>query len=133
MVVTMVDGSFLPIDLAAHGECAPELAATGDRLACQGEDLILLEVWANDPRSAKVPPPVVAIRFRAEATSNSGGVYSRRGSFTASPGERSLLEVSPVVGGAPGDEITITFADGVHRSTCTLIDRADAPVKLLPS
>lgn len=133
-VVTLVTDQLAAIDVAGHGEaCAPALAATGDRLSCLGDDLVLLEVWSDDPGVPGEPPPVASVRFRVEVTDAANAVLSRRGALSLQASSTPLLDAAAVLGGAPGDAITVSRADGSLAGSCTLIDRSDVVVKLLPS
>lgn len=132
VVVSLVAEQLVPIDIGTNGNCASPLDTTGDRLSCLGDDLILVEVWTDDPSSPGTPPPTVAIRYRVEAA-NSQGVLSRRGSFDVSGADATLVSDAVAMGGAPDDVVSIVSADGVQRGTCTLLDRSQVEVRLLPS
>ena len=128
LVATLVSADLRTIDLAASGNCPEAFAATGDRLACSGSQAVLLEVWPFDPRAATKPPAATAIRFRAQRTDGTT-VISQRGTVALSElvDADALLASATVLGGSPGDLVTI---DG---QPCTLVDRSDLVIQLLPS
>ncbi len=133
-VATLVTGQLAAIDVAGHGDaCAPALAATGDRLSCIGNDLVLLEVWSDDPGVPGEPPPATSIRFRIEVADTADAVLSRRGWLSLAPSPTPLIDAAAVLGGAPGDDVSISSAGGSLVGSCTLVDRSDVVVKLLPS
>ncbi len=128
LVATLVSVDLRTVDFAATGNCPDTFESTGDRLACRGPNAVLLEVWPFDPRAATKPPAATAIRFRAERTDGTT-VISQRGTVAlpGAPEGDALLVSAAVLGGSPGDLVTI---DG-HE--CTLVDRSDLLIQLLPS
>ena len=132
VVVSLVAEQLVPIDIAANGSCESPLDTTGDRLSCLGDNLVLIEVWTDDPSAPGSPPPTVGIRYRVQAP-GAEGMLSRRGNFEVPIGDTTLVRNAAAMGGAPDDVVTITSADGSQRGTCTLLDRARVEVKLLPS
>lgn len=133
-VASLVTDQLAAVDAAGNGEaCSPALAATGDRLSCLGNDLVLLEVWSDDPGVPGEPPPVASIRFRVEVADTANAVLSRRGSLSLPASPTPLLDAAAVLGGAPGDVISVSSVDGLLAGSCTLVDRSDVVVKLLPS
>lgn len=129
LVTTLVSNDLRTVDLAATGTCPEVFGATGDRMACIGSDMVLLEVWPFDPRAATKPPAVTAVRFRAELTDENGEVASQRGSVALADASQAdaLLGAATVLGGSPGDVVT------VEGRQCTLLDRSDLVIQLLPS
>ncbi len=136
LVVSLVTSQLAGIDVAANGACAASFSTTGDRLACAGNDLVLLEVWSDDPSVPGEPPAVASVRYRVEAPTRQlvdvPLIGSVRGSVEL-PAGSDLLSVATELGGAPGDVVTISSGDQALAGTCTLLDRSDVTVKLLPS
>ena len=128
LVTTLVADDLRIIDLAAIGTCPVENAVTGDRLACEGRQALLLEVWPFDPRSPTRPPKASAIRFRVEVAQADGSVLSQRGTVDLPPTEGDrLLSAATILGGTPGDVVTL------NGQQCRLLDRSDLVLQLLPS
>lgn len=133
VVATLVTEQLAAIDVAGHGDCELVISTTGDRLACSGDDVVMLEVWSDDPGVPGEPPPVAALRYRVEGLGADESVMSRRGSFDMAAGTSPLVDSAAVLGGAPGDSVTISSVDGALSGSCILVDRTDVAVKLLPS
>jgi hypothetical protein len=132
LVATLVTDDLQVIDVAGSGACNNTYAATGDRLACVGDNLVLLEVWPTDPSSIAPKPPVVAMRVRIERRSDGGSESARAMmQFDTALTAVELAREASTAGGAPGDTVII---DGDASSpTCVLRDRAGIAVRLLPS
>lgn len=136
VVVSLVTDSFIPIDVAAHGKCDAAFAATGDRVACAGDDLVLMEVWSDDPTGSRESRRVPIIRYRIEDNQPLLTDAEMRGSLRGNldlPVGGDLLAAAAELGGGPGDLVTISGNDGALSATCTLLDRSEVAVKLLPS
>jgi len=127
VVVSLVADDLRVVDLAAHGRCGDQYAATGDRVACVGENIVVLEVWPYDPDAVVQRPEAATARVRIEADDfNTNTTESFRGT-TAFNGQ--LLSEAPRMNGGPLDIATVRIGSVV--GTCTLIDRAEIPVQLL--
>lgn len=135
VLVSLVRADLVPIDVAGAGECDERVvSATGDRIACSGADLVMIEVWVDDPRTVGVPPPTELVRARIEQRTSLGVVESVRTQFdvpSASPDP--VVAAASTAAGAPGDIITVRSPGGGVIGTCELIDRASVQVQLLPS
>lgn len=127
VVASLVAADLRPIDVASHGSCLEAYAATGDRVACRGNNIVLLEVWPYDPDAVIEKPPVEAIRVRVEADGQAAGSKESRRGMVVVQGE--LVEHAEVLGGAPGD--TVTLRAGAETGTCELLQRAEVQVQLL--
>jgi hypothetical protein len=127
VVASLVTADLRPIDVASHGSCVEAYAATGDRVACRGNNVVLLEVWPYDPDAVIEKPPVEAIRVRVEAEGQAAGVKESRRGVVMVQGE--LVEDAEVLGGTPGD--TVTLRAGAQTGTCELLQRAEVQVQLL--
>lgn len=132
LVATLVTDDLQVIDVAGSGACNNMFEATGDRLACVGDDVVLLEVWPIDPSSVVSKPPVAAMRVRIERERD-GGLESARAMLEFDTGltASELAMEASIAGGAPGD--TVIIDDGANSSSCVLRDRTDVAVRLLPS
>lgn len=127
VVATLVTAELRVIDLAAHGACGDDFAPTGDRLACLGDEVILLEVWPYDPDSVVERPPVEGVRVRIQRRSESSdSIASIRGSAVL--GGDLAAESTPLAG-SPGTTANIRIGD--LSGSCELLDRAEVPVQLL--
>jgi hypothetical protein len=127
VVASLVTADLRPIDVASHGSCVAPYAATGDRVACHGNNVVLLEIWPYDPDAVIEKPPVEAIRVRVEADGQAAGAKESRRGVVMVQGE--LVEDAEVLGGAPGD--TATLRAGAQTATCELLQRAEVQVQLL--
>lgn len=127
VVVSLVANDFRAVDLAAHGRCGSAYQATGDRLACAGSNLLLLEVWPFDPDSVVDQPDVTVVRVRVEAVDEeTGAVESMRGMWVL---DADLVDEAVTMLGRPGEVAQVT---GISASgTCTLLDRDRVTVQLL--
>jgi len=83
LVATLVTDDLRTVDLAAAGTCPVENAVTGDRIACQGRQALLLEVWPFDPRSATRPPETSATLHRRHRQTNWRPISALRRRFLA--------------------------------------------------
>lgn len=127
VVASLVADDFRVVDLASAGTCPPEFGATGDRVACRGADIVVLEVWPFDPDAVVEQPDVASLRVRVESTNEeTGAVLSVRGS---DPVDDGFLDDIATMTGRPGDLIEIRVGD--RTASCTLLDRAEIPVQLL--
>lgn len=127
IVVSLVASDFRVVDLASHGRCGSSYDATGDRVACAGPGLTILEVWPFDPDAVVEQPAVSAVRVRVETVvPGTGAIESLRG--MESVDSDFVDNAVPMLGG-PGDEAA--FTSGGFVGTCTLLDRAEVPVQLL--
>lgn len=127
VVVSLVAEDLRVVDLAAHGDCGDRYAATGDRDACVGDNLAILEVWPYDPDAVVPRPTVTTMRVRIEAVdADTMATESFRGS---APLDDQRLENAERLDGRPGDQATVQTATTTR--TCTLLDRAEVPVQLL--
>ncbi len=131
VVTSLVTGELEVVDVAGFGQCPDDFAATGDRVACRGDNVAVLEVWPLNPDAVTEPRIVGAVRSRIEISLD-GNVISRRGSVNVSGigGETPLVSAAATLGGAPGDVVTIQVGD--LSVECTLVDRGDVDVRLLP-
>lgn len=126
-IVSLVAADLRVVDLAAHGSCQPGYEATGDRVACSGDGIVMLEVWPFDPDAVVEQPDVTAIRVRSERVDEAtGSIESIRGAMVL---EAEFLELITIVEGVPGDEVTVNVGD--RSGTCTLLDRAEVTIQLL--
>lgn len=126
-VVSLVATDLRVVDLASDGRCQPGYDATGDRLACRGEGILLLEVWPFDPDAVVEQPDVTGIRVRFETAGAAvGTIDSIRGATTL---DEDFLESIPVISGAPGEDVTLSI--GGQTASCTLLDRAEVAIQLL--
>ena len=135
-VAALVQADLVPVDVAGAGTCPAFLSdSTGDRLACRGDDLVMIEVWTDDPSTSSVPPPVELVRVRIEQAREDGRIDSVRAQFDVPPFANGdpLIAVASSIGGAPGDVISLTTSTGSTQATCELLDRSDVAVRLLPS
>lgn len=127
VVVSLVAEDLRVVDLAAHGACGDRYAATGDRAACIGPNIALLEVWPYDPDAVVTQPVVTSVRVRIEAIDPQSRSWE---SFrAAAPLDDALLENAELLSGRPGDAANVEV--GAVEATCTLVDRAEVPVQLL--
>ncbi len=127
VIVTLVAEDLRVVDLAAHGDCGDRYAATGNREACIGENVAILEVWPYDPDAVVPRPQVTTTRVRIEAVDQDTMTSeSFRGN---APLDDRVLENAARLGGRPGDETTLQI--GSITGTCTLVDRAEVRVQLL--
>ena len=129
VIASLVAPDLRAIDVATMGSCDVDLAATGDRVACVGANALLLEVWPFDPRSPVRPPEATAIRVRIQDRLDDESVLSQRGTLALPQdvADNALLRAATVLGGSPGQTISV---DG---RSCTLVDRSDILIQLLPS
>ena len=127
VVASLVADDLRPVDVASHGSCLAAYAATGDRIACRGNNVVLLEVWPYDPDAVVEKPPVEEIRVRVEADGQVAGSKESRRGVTVMQGE--FVEDADVLGGAPGDMVTLRA--GTRSGTCELLQRAEVQVQLL--
>ncbi len=127
VVASLVADDLRPVDVASHGTCLAVYAATGDRIACRGNNVVLLEVWPYDPDAVIEKPPVEAIRVRVEAEGQiAGSRESRRGVMVV---QGELVHDAEFLGGAPGDIVTLRA--GTRSGTCELLQRDEVRVQLL--
>lgn len=131
LITSLVADDFEAIDVAGVGECGDAFDATGDRVACEGENVLLVEVWPFNPDSVTEPRTVAAVRTRLESTSGSE-VASLRGSLSvADAGTTSpVVAAATTLEGRPGDEVMIEL--GELSGACALVDRSTVDVRLLP-
>lgn len=117
---------FEVIDVAADGDCADRYAPTGDRMACRGEDVVLLEVWPEDPGVAAEQPLATRVRVRVERSVGGGGFESIRVSDSLSrPFGVGVDEL------AGGPETDAEFVVDDQSGQCLLRDRSGVAVQLL--
>ena len=131
VISSLVTAELEAIDVASAGDCADAFTATGDRIACVGENILLLEVWPTNPDAVEEPRLVAGVRTRVEARDGTS-VTSLRGAIDVSgfsPTAPFLASATPL-SGAPGD--TVTFNIGILSSECTLLDRSGVDIRLLP-
>ena len=114
------------IDVAADGACGDRFAPTGDRVACRGEDVVVLEVWPLDPGVTAVQPDATRVRVRLERERPTGEVESLR--VTVDLDQRFQVGLQELTG-APGTTAALTLDDVTGR--CQLLDRSDVIVQLL--
>lgn len=127
VVVSLVASDFRAVDVAAVGQCGSGYDATGDRVACVGPGVIVLEVWPFDPDAVVEQPEVTAVRVRVETTVQStGAVESLRG---MEPVDGQFVDDAVLLLGRPGEPASFTTPG--FAGTCTLLDRAEVPVQLL--
>ena len=125
-VASLFAEDFSVIDVAADGSCGDRFNATGDRLACRGNNIILLEVWPENPDSTELQPDATRVRVRLEQIDEDGSVESRRVSVEL--GQRFDLDLVELAG-VPLE--TANIGIGGQSGMCDLLDRADVPVQLL--
>ncbi len=125
-VATLLSEEVEVLDLASGGACADRYEATGDRVACRSDSLVLLEVWPRNPSVDTPQPDPATLRVRLEQQMASGQLHSVR---STSPVDLSIELDSAELGGAPGTEVEI--AVGSVRGTCITVDRSDIAVRLL--
>lgn len=135
LITSLVTSELIAVDVASVGECADDFSATGDRVACQGPNVALLEVWPLNPDSLTEPLVTSAVRTRIEIptdTTPDGDLISVRGSIDVSlaSGVTPVVTSASTLAGAPGDRVTINVGD--LSAVCSLIDRSDVDVRLLP-
>lgn len=115
------------IDVAADGACGERFAATGDRLACRSENVVLLEVWPRDPGITAEQPDVTRVRVRLERERATGDIASLRVTVDLEePFETGLRELAA----APAVEPSFSIDQG-FPGMCQLLDRSDVTVQLL--
>lgn len=131
VITSLVTAELEVVDVAAAGACDEAFDATGDRLACSAENAILVEVWPLNPDAVTEPRLVSGVRTRISRTINED-VISRRGSLdvTNAGGVTPLVTASSTLEGTPGD--SVTFTAGELSAECTLLDRSDVDIRLLP-
>ena len=131
VVTALASADLEAIDVASAGECDGEFDEIGDRIACMGSNVILLEVWPFNPESVLEPEMVAAIRARLEWPTQ-GALLSQRATIEFDDGGEatSLLDAASVLQGAPGDVITISMEE--LSGDCELLDRSEVEVRLLP-
>lgn len=114
------------IDVAADGACDGRFAATGDRLACRSENMVLLEVWPTNPGIIGEQPDAVRVRVRLERQGAGEMTESLRTTVDLDARlQIGLRELS----GAPESQGQIVIGD--VRESCALLDRSDVTVQLL--
>lgn len=127
VVVSLVADDFRVVDIATYGLCGDAYAATGDRSACVGSDVLVLEVWPFDPDSVVDKPTATALRVRVQRVDDvAGNVESIRGVMDLGG---DLVERADLLRGAPGD--TAELGAGAGRAKCELLDRSGVQVQLL--
>lgn len=129
IVVSLVSEELNAVDVAGQGPCGDQFEATGDRLACAGQNVVLLEVWPLNPDAVSEPPPVTAIRIRIETISGDE-VLSRRGVIELPGPAAQLVSGAAALAGLPGE--TVEIGAGELQANCELIDRSSIDVRLLP-
>ncbi len=131
LIVSLVAEDLRAIDVAGVGQCSDSFAATGDRIACESENVALVEVWPFNPDSVTEPKTVAAIRTRLERTSGAE-VSSLRGALSVADdaGTSPVLAAATTLEGRPGDTVTIQLGD--FSGECALVDRSTVDVRLLP-
>lgn len=131
VVSSLVTNDLLAVDVASAGACDAAFGATGDRVACRGDNIVLLEAWPFNPDAVTEPEVATAIRTRVEQR-GAQETTSRRGTLELSTADGSAPVVAAAarLTGEPGDTATIEL--GNLSGTCELLDRSDVDVRLLP-
>lgn len=125
-VTTLLSAEVEVLDLASGGACGDRYEATGDRVACRSDSLVVLEVWPRNP-SVDIPQPdPTTLRVRIERQLPSGEVHSVRSTSSIDGAIDAGLDE---LAGSPGAEATLAI--GAVRGTCTMVDRSDVAVRLL--
>lgn len=128
-VVSMAAADLSSVDVAGIGQCDDEFAATGDRLACSGTNVVLVEVWPRNPDSVNEQPPVDSVRVRIEYEVGEYLVSQRGILEIAADGEDPVASAAALTG-EPGDVVQIEVNG--QAQNCELIDRSGVDVRLLP-
>ena len=126
VVASLFASDFEVADVAADGQCENRFDATGDRIVCRGEDIVLLEVWPENPSATEVQPDATRVRVRVERIGSDGTIESTRVSVEL---DQRLGEGATELAGAPLSIADIAI-DG-QSGRCELRDRTDVPVQLL--
>lgn len=131
IVTSLVTTDLVAVDVASAGACDATFGATGDRIACRGDRLVIFEVWPFNPDALGEPEVVSSIRTRIERRVGET-VDSRRGAIelTATEATSQVVSSATTLNGAPGDTITIQMGELV--GSCDFVDRANVDVRLLP-
>lgn len=114
------------IDIAADGDCGGRFDATGDRIACRTQNVVLLEVWPENPSVVGEQPDAMRVRVRLERSTPGGAIESLR--TTVDLDNRLQIGLRELAG-APESRAQITI--GEASETCALLDRSDVAVQLL--
>lgn len=125
-VASLSSAELSVVDVAADGACGGRFDATGDRVACRGEDLVLLEVWPLQPEVTVEQPDASRVRVRLERSESGGNVQSLR--TTVDLDARLTIGLSEL-SGAPGSVATVSLNG--NAGTCELLDRSNVTVQLL--
>ena len=131
LITTLVAADFRAIDVAGVGDCGEAFEATGDRIACAGENVVVVEVWPFNPDSVTEPRTVAAVRTRLERRNGSEAASLRGSMNVADVGSSSpVISAATTLEGRPGDLVTIQL--GELSGECALVDRSTVDVRLLP-
>jgi len=126
VVASLFTADLEVVDIAGDGACEGRFSATGDRLACRSENLVLLEVWPEDPGVSSEQPDATRVRVRIERTRPDGSLESVRSIQDLSQPVDTALQV---LGGTP--ETTAEIRTDGPSGSCGLLDRSDVTVQLL--
>lgn len=125
-VVSLFSADLDVVDVAADGDCDGRFDATGDRLACRSANVVLLEVWPENPGVVGEQPDATRVRIRLERSAAGNSVESLRTTVDLNARfQTGLRELA----GLPESQAQIAI--GELSESCALLDRADVAVQLL--